>query len=52
LPDTFDRPTYLNTAAMLNITDKTAERYIREFCASGQLDHPSNGQYLKTSSRA
>lgn len=52
LPDTFDRPTYLNTAASLNITDKTAERYIREFCASGQLDHPSNGQYRKTSSRA
>ena len=50
LPDTFDRPTYIEVAASLNITDKTAERYIREFCTSGQLDHPSNGQYLKTSS--
>ena len=52
LPNAFDRPTYIEVAASLNITDKTAERYIREFCASGQLDHPSNGQYLKTSSRA
>ena len=51
LPNSFDRPTYIEVAASLNITDKTAERYIREFCASGQLDHPSNGQYLKTSSR-
>ncbi len=52
LPNAFDRPTYIEVAASLNITDKTAERYIREFCTSGQLDHPSNGQYLKTSSRA
>ena len=52
LPNAFDRPTYIEVAASLNITDKTAERYIREFCASDQLDHPSNGQYLKTSSRA
>lgn len=52
LPNAFDRPTYIEVAASLNITDKTAERYIREFCASGQLDHPSNGQYRKTSSRA
>ena len=52
LPNSFDRPTYIEVAASLNITDKTAERYIREFCTSGQLDHPSNGQYLKTSSRA
>ena len=51
LPKAFDRPTYIEVAASLNITDKTAERYIREFCTSGQLDHPSNGQYLKTSSR-
>lgn len=51
LPKAFDRPTYIEVAASLNITDKTAERYIREFCTSGQLDHPSNGQYRKTSSR-
>ena len=48
LPDTFDRPTYLNTAASLNITEKTAERYLQFFIKSGQLAHPANGQYLKT----
>ncbi len=47
LPDTFDRPTYLNTAAALNITDKTAERYLQFFIKSGQLLHPSTGQYHK-----
>ena len=48
LPETFDRPTYLNTAASLNITEKTAERYLQFFIKSGQLAHPANGQYLKT----
>ena len=48
LPDTFDRPTYLKIADSLNIYEKTAERYIGEFCKSGQLAHPANGQYLKT----
>ncbi len=48
LPDTFDRPTYLNTAASLNITEKTAERYLQFFIKSGQLAHPANGQYIKT----
>ena len=48
LPETFDRPTYLKIADSLNIYEKTAERYIGEFCKSGQLAHPANGQYLKT----
>ena len=47
LPETFDRPTYLQTAASLNITDKTAERYLLYFTKSGQLLHPSTGQYRK-----
>ena len=51
LPDTFDRPTYLKVADTLNIAVKTAERYLADFCKSGQLSHPANGQYLKTSSR-
>ena len=49
LPDSFDRPKYIEVAASLNITEKTAERYVREFCTSGQLNHPSNGQYTKPS---
>ena len=47
LPETFDRPTYLNTAASLNITEKTAERYLQFFIKSGQLLHPSTGKYRK-----
>lgn len=47
LPETFDRPTYLQTAATLNITEKTAERYLQFFIKSGQLLHPSTGQYRK-----
>ena len=47
LPDSFDRPTYLKTAADLGINEKTAERYITDLCRSGQLDHPASGQYLK-----
>ena len=52
LPDSFDRPTYLKTAADLGINEKTAERYIADLCRSGQLDHPASGQYTKPSSRA
>lgn len=48
LPDSFDRPTYLKTAADLGINEKTAERYITDLCRSGQLDHPASGQYRKT----
>ena len=47
LPDTFDRPTYIKTAASLNIIERTAERYISDLCKSGQLAHPANGQYQK-----
>ena len=47
LPDTFDRPTYLKVVASLNIAVKTAERYLADFCKSGQLSHPANGQYQK-----
>lgn len=50
LPDSFDRFTYLRTAAALNVTEKTAERYIAEFCKAGQLTHPANDKYQKPSS--
>ena len=48
LPDSFDRPTYLQTAADMGINEKTAERYITDLCRSGQLNHPASGQYRKT----
>lgn len=50
LPESFDRFTYLRTAAALNVTEKTAERYIAEFCKAGQLTHPANDKYQKPSS--
>lgn len=47
LPPSFNRSAYIDVAASLNITTKTAERYISELCASGQLMHPSQGSYQK-----
>lgn len=47
LPDTFDRPTYIQVAASLNIIERTAERYVSDLCKSGHLTHPANGQYTK-----
>ena len=47
LPDSFDRFTYLRTAAALNVSEKTAERYISELCKSSHLSHPANDQYQK-----
>jgi hypothetical protein len=48
LPATFNRSTYLSVARMLNFSTKTAERYIAEFCKSGQLTHPALDQYQKS----
>ena len=47
LPESFDRQTYLKTATALNIPVKTAERYIADFCKSGQLSHPAHDLYTK-----
>ena len=47
LPDTFDRAAYLQAAASLSISEKTAERYISELCKSGLLDHPAIDNYSK-----
>ena len=48
LPSEFNRSTYLSAAERLNISPKTAEKYIRKFCTSGQLQHVTYGQYSKT----
>ena len=50
LPDSFDRATYLKTAASLSITDKTAERYVAELCKAGLIAHPGIDSYQKSSS--
>ncbi len=49
LPASFNRSTYLAIAQSYGISDKTAERYIAGLCKSGQLEHPANGQYNKSS---
>ena len=49
LPDSFNRSNYCAIAQSLGIATKTAERYIAEFCKSGQLTRPANGQYTKNS---
>lgn len=48
LPASFDRSDYCAIAQSLDISTKTADRYIAEFCKSGQLTRPANGQYIKT----
>ena len=49
LPDAFSRSGYLQTAADMGISEKTAERYIAELCMSWMLEHPASGQYVKPS---
>ena len=49
LPNSFNRSNYCAIAQSLGIATKTAERYIAEFCKSGQLTRPANGQYTKNS---
>ena len=48
LPSEFNRSTYLSTAERLHISPKTAEKYLRKLCNSGQLQHVTYGQYSKT----
>ena len=48
LPDAFDRAAYLKAAASLDISEKTAERYILELCKSGHLAHPAIDNYTKS----
>lgn len=48
LPNSFNRSNYCAIAQSLGIATKTAERYIAEFCKSGQLTRPANGQYQKS----
>ena len=48
LPSEFNRSTYLSAAERLHISPKTAEKYLRKLCTSGQLKHLAYGQYSKT----
>ena len=48
LPSEFNRSTYLSVAERLHISPKTAEKYLRKLCTSGQIQHLAYGQYSKT----
>ena len=48
LPPEFNRSAYLSAAERLHISPKTAEKYLRKLCTSGQLQHVTYGQYNKT----
>lgn len=41
-PKQFNCQAYLETAKQLDIKDKTAEKYISQFCKGGLLDHEHN----------
>ena len=47
LPSEFNRRTYLSIAERLHIAPKTAEKYIRKFCTTGQLKHKAHDSYSK-----
>lgn len=47
LPPDFDRQTYTELATALGINPRTADRIIRRWCDTGQLDNVSHGKYRK-----
>ena len=47
LPSEFDRQTYTELATTLGINSRTADRIIRRWCDSGQLENIAHGKYRK-----
>ncbi len=47
LPPEFDRQAYTETATALGINPRTADRIIRRWCDTGQLENVSHGKYRK-----
>lgn len=47
LPPDFDKQTAIAIGQRQNIPLKTAERYLKQWCLSGQLNHTSHGRYAK-----
>lgn len=50
LPETFNRRSYLEAAASLNIPDKTAQGYIAGFLKDGLIHRDKQDEYIKSSS--
>ncbi|MCQ2318427.1 MAG: DUF3987 domain-containing protein [Bacteroidales bacterium] len=47
LPPDFDKQTAMAAAQKQGIPPKTAERYLKQWCLSGQLNHTAHGKYSK-----
>ena len=47
LPSDFDKQTAISIAQSLNIPQKTAERYLKQWCLSAQLNRVKHGRYSK-----
>ena len=47
LPPDFDKQTALNVAQTMSIPKTTAERYLKQWCLSAQLNHVKHGMYSK-----
>ncbi len=47
LPSDFDKQTAISIAQSLNIPQKTAERYLKQWCLSGQMNRVKHGWYSK-----
>lgn len=47
LPPDFDRQAYTELATFLGINPRTADRIIRRWCDTGQLENVSHGKYRK-----
>lgn len=49
IPEKFTRKDYQDIAARLKISERSADRWIKSFCKSGNICKISNGNYEKTS---
>lgn len=47
LPPDFDKQTAITIAQSLGIPQKTAERYLKQWCLSGQMNRVKHGRYKK-----
>lgn len=47
LPAEFDRQSYTEIATTLGINPRTADRIIRRWCDTGQLENVAHGKYRK-----
>ena len=52
LPGEFDTKTFNSLATSQNLSVKTAEKYIRNWCKAGQLIHVAQGKYAKADNKA